>query len=333
MGNEVWMGIVAATLALGGSVYGYLEWQARIMRTRIFDVPGGLRFEGFDFSMEMQRATQQFTVHAKRGQLTRTPVGEGEPMVQKAPLDLTLPAVGLRIEVRRVPLKSPAPDGPQFTGYCTVVVRGPEAPAPAGALAQASREVLTIDKVPEPVALQFQQFAGRVRAWVDKVERRIDKEHKEALRQEQDAAQAAAQEAILAQVAVEKAPDGTLDEAGRKALADAQIAQWRKSAGFTGNSSEVLVDADGRVVWFIDLCEDGRITLHANKRTIHTTLQGASIAPLGGELDIGVRDDYWTEEEPELRFFRLFKGLSMDARRAWKEKIDMVRMSLEGRNR
>ena len=72
----------------------------------------------------------------------------------------------------------------------------------------------------------------------------------------------------------------------------------------------------------------GRITLHANNRTIHTTLAGASIASLGGELEVGVRDDYWSEDEPELRTFRILKGLPPDERRAWKERMEILRDNL-----
>jgi hypothetical protein len=78
----------------------------------------------------------------------------------------------------------------------------------------------------------------------------------------------------------------------------------------------------------VDLGTDGRITLHADKRTIHATLLGAEIASLGGELEIGVRDDYWTEDEPGLRVFRVFKGLPPNERRAWKERLEILRDSL-----
>ena len=83
------------------------------------------------------------------------------------------------------------------------------------------------------------------------------------------------------------------------------------------------------MVWFIDLAKDGRITLHADNRTIHTTLLGASITSSSGVLEIGVRDAYWSEENPSMRVFTIFKGLPSDQRRAWKERLDLLRNNLE----
>jgi hypothetical protein len=104
-----------------------------------------------------------------------------------------------------------------------------------------------------------------------------------------------------------------------------QVAQWRKAAGFAGTSSEIGLNEKGGILWYVDLCPTGRITLHSDKRTIHTNLLGASITSLGGELEVGVRDDYWSEEEPELRRFRILKGLPPDERRAWKERMEILR--------
>jgi hypothetical protein len=103
----------------------------------------------------------------------------------------------------------------------------------------------------------------------------------------------------------------------------AQIAHWRQVAGFSGNS-EVGYAENGKIDWFIDLDPRGRITLHADRRTIHTTLLGATVSSLAGELEVGVRDDYWSEAEPELKSFRLFKGAHSDVRRAWKERLEIL---------
>jgi hypothetical protein len=99
-------------------------------------------------------------------------------------------------------------------------------------------------------------------------------------------------------------------------------------AGFTGSASDVRIDKEGRIEWFIDMNNDGKITLHSDKRTITTTLAGAAIQSVGGELEIGVRDEYWSEAEPELRLFRVLKGTSSDVRRAWKERLEVMRDSL-----
>jgi len=82
------------------------------------------------------------------------------------------------------------------------------------------------------------------------------------------------------------------------------------------------------VVWFIDLCDDGRITLHADKRTVHSTLLGASIRSLGAELEIGVRDDYWSEEDPTLPTFRVLQGMPPGERQAWLDRLEKLRDAL-----
>jgi hypothetical protein len=188
--------------------------------------------------------------------------------------------------------------------------------------------VVKLEGVPEPVVLSFKGFVTRVRIWVEKVELRLERDRVERLRKEEELLQAAEQEQLLAEARANLVTEDALTEQDREALATVQIAKWRKTAGFTGANSEVNIDEEGRVAWFVDLGNDGRITLHADKRTIHTTLLGAEIASLGGEIEIGVRDDYWTEDEPGLRVFRVFKGLPPNERRAWKERLEIVRDSL-----
>ena len=87
-------------------------------------------------------------------------------------------------------------------------------------------------------------------------------------------------------------------------------------------------DPKGRVVWFVDLAGDGRITLHADKHTVHTTLRGASVEAILGELEVGVRDAHWTENDTELRTFRILRGRSAEERRAWRERMEIMRNSL-----
>jgi hypothetical protein len=172
-----------------------------------------------------------------------------------------------------------------------------------------------VDKVPAPVAAQFATFAGQLRLWVEKLEHRIavqrKAEQEEAERQERQATKDAVD-------AAPEVPDETLTP-------EQQVAKWRKAAGFAGTSSEIGLNEKGGVLWFVDLSPTGKITLHSGQRTIHTTLAGAHITSLGGELEVGVRDDYWTEEEPELRRFRILKGLPPDERRAWKERMEILR--------
>jgi len=315
------LGVLAA---LGIAFYLYMDHQARILRTRIFDVPGGLRFESHTFSMEVQSKTKQMVIQARAGHWTHTPLEGGEDVVTVGPLDASVPAAGLQIEVGH------GQSVTQAAGHCTITVKASDALTHAAEnLPGGYRSVVKLEGVPGPVALSFNGFASRVRIWVEKVDVRLSRDRVERLRKEEEAAQAAEQEQLLAEARATLPTEDALTEQDRAALATVQIAQWRKTAGFTGASSEVNIDDEGRVAWFVDLGNDGRITLHADKRTIHTTLLGAEIASLGGEIEIGVRDDYWTEDEPGLRVFRVFKGLPPNERRAWKERLEILRDSLQ----
>ena len=321
--------IVGAIAALGAVLYFYLDQQARTMRTRVVDVPGGLRYEAHGFTLEVQRTGKQVVAAVHTGRLLRTPAQGGETQLQPAPVKVALPAAGLTIEVLKATAPgTPAQERPIPAGFCTIRLRAVEAPSQAADAQAGYRTELCIEQVPELVLVSFTPFAARVRVWIEKIERRLELERVAHARKEEETAQAAEVERLLAEAQASKPVEAALTDSDREALVAIQLSTWRKAAGFTGTASEVQVDDQGRVVWFLDMLDDGRITLHADKRTIHATLQGAAIASLGGELEIGVRDDYWTEEEPALRIFKVFKGLPADARRAWKERLELVRDSV-----
>ncbi len=321
--------IVGAVMALGLALYLHLEYQARTLRTRIVDVSGGLRFEAHSFSIEVRRSSKQLAVISRTGRMVRTPLNKTEAQMQAAPFKALLPAAGLTIEVLR-PIRDPMAQGtPIPVGFCTLRLRATDAPGkdpqpvPGGHLTEVG-----IERVPDIVAVSFENFASRVRVWIEKIEHKLETERVAHARKEAETAQAAEIEQALAEAQASKTVTGPLTDKDREELAALQIAKWRQAAGFTGTATEVSIDAEGRVSWFIDMLNDGRITLHADKRTIHANLVGATVASLGGEVEIGLRDDYWTEDEPALRTFRIFKGMPPDARRAWKERIELVRDSI-----
>jgi hypothetical protein len=321
--------LVGTVSALIMGFYFYLEQQARTLKTRIVNLRDGLRFEAHGFSLEVQRTPKRVKVQANAGVWTSTPLEGGEAVSTAGSHEELLPAAGLKLEVARMPKTPGNTSAASPSGMCTITVTGSDALTNASQnIAGGKSTVVKIDKVPDQVALSFQQFAGRVRVWVEKVERRVEMDRKDRLRKESEAAEVAEQERLFAEASAGKAPDQPLTDADRQAIGDAQIATWRAKAGFTGTSSEVLLGPDGRVLWFLDLHNDGRITLHADKRTIHASLVGATVASLGGEVEIGVRDDYWTEEDPALRTFKVLKGLPAEQRRAWKERLDIVRNSV-----
>jgi hypothetical protein len=128
----------------------------------------------------------------------------------------------------------------------------------------------------------------------------------------------------MAGLRADKPPHEALSEADCNAMAEAQIACWRQAAGFKGQHSAHHTDPRGEVLWFVDLAADGRITLHADKRTVHASLLGARIVATMGEIEVGVRDAYWSEDNPDLRVFQVLKGHSVESRRAWKERLEIL---------
>lgn len=318
--------VVGVIAALGALMYFYLDHQAKTMRTRVVDVPGGLRFEAHGFSVEVQRTSKQLVVATRTGRLARAPLEGGDAQSKMAPLKIALPAAGMQIDVLKAGVPGQEPAVP--AGFCAIRIRATDAPSQAAGATGGFRTELHVERVPELVMVSFNDFAARVRVWIGKIDHRLELERVARARQEKEQADAAEVERLLAEARANKPAEQPLTDSDREALVALQLSTWRKAAGFTGTASEVQVDEQGRVVWFVDVMDDGRITLHADKRTIHATLQGASIASLGGELEIGVRDDYWTEDEPALRIFKVFKGLPADARRAWKERLELIRDSV-----
>lgn len=319
--TEPWLwiaGLLTPAVVVVLGLYGYVEYQARLLKTRSGPIPGGLRFEAHGWSVEVQRAAQQLRVQARQGHYAREPLAsDGMPEPGAAgPVSATLPAAGLQIEVTRSMHGQPGKTS-QPTGWCSVVFRASDERAFAAAEKPGGeRHLLRLEQVPEPVAANFQQFAGQIRVWVDKLDRTLAQQVLQ--RQQRLEAEAAAQARAAARAKKAAEQPVVLD-----LEPEAQIAHWRQVAGFSG-TCEVGYAENGKIDWFIDLDPRGRITLHADRRTIHTTLLGATVSSLAGELELGVRDDYWSEAEPELKSFRLFKGAHADVRRAWKERLEIL---------
>jgi len=283
--------------------FGWVEYHAHLLKTHVTQEGGVLRFVAHGWSVEAHRGKEQLVVQARHGYFSHQQLDGGDPQDQEGAVEATLPAPGLRIEVK--------PGAAQ--GTCVVAFHASDEIAfAAQGKTGGQRSEVRVDRVPAPVATQFATFAGQLRVWVEKLERRIA-----AQRQAEEEA-LALQTAGEAQVVVPEAPKEQL-------APEQQVAQWRKAAGFSGVPSEIGLNEKGGILWFVDLDPTGRITLHSDGRTIHTTLAGASIASLGGELEVGVRDAYWCEEEPGLRRFRILKGLPPDERRAWKERMEILR--------
>jgi hypothetical protein len=278
----------------------------------ILQVSGGLRFEAHRFSVQVQRAQQELHVQCRRGVLKpQASPAPGGPL-QVGPVACNFAAVGISVEVRDCVRPEKGAAGPRPTGYFDVVMRG------------ADGTQLTIERVNAPVATSFKHFYLQVRHWIDKLEQRIARERTERVRIEEGAAQAQQHDALMAQLLAGRTGKEALTPAECEVLAAAQIASWRQAAGFEGLHSAHHTDANGHVVWFVDVAADGRITLHAHKHTLHSTLRGARVESRSGALEVGVRDAHWTEEGPELRDFLVLKGRTAEERRVWKERLEAL---------
>ena len=306
-----------ATLVALGLLF--FELHLRAKRTRVLQLPGGLRFEAQKFSVLFQRGEKAVQVHCARGVLTPAGAAASQAPTKAGRVECKFAALGFRAEVRDSVRTVAGQATPVRTGFSEISLRG------------ADGQVLCIQQVNPAVAADFVAFFRQVRNWIDKLEQRLERERVARLRSEAAAAQAQQEAELLERLLGPQPPEQALEQepsaAALEAVTAAQLALWRQSAGFQGQHCRWQADARGVVVWLVDLADDGRITLHADKHTIHSTLHGASISSTGGGLQIGVRDAWWTEQEPELRLFKVLQ-LGPDERRAWKERLERIRKDL-----
>jgi hypothetical protein len=303
----IWWSL-GAIFVLSIGAYLFAELQAFWMRTSVTKIPGGQRFEAHSFSVDMLRRAGKVRVKARNARYSQQ-AREGQSAMEKSgALDVTFDALGLRIELARMvrTLNNPKPgqDATQPTGWHSLAF-----------LATEEQAELHLDHLPTKVADQFIGFAKQIQVWIERLEHQ-----RQARLEAEEAAKREAEEAAAAKAAL---------KAKGKAAAmspEEQIAQWRRVAGFTGSSSEVGLDGKGGIEWFIDLDPAGRITLHSGRQTAHTTLAGATITSLGGELELTVMD---AEGQPDPHSFRVLKNMPPDVRRAWKERMEILRDSLK----
>jgi hypothetical protein len=293
-----------------------LEMYRRMQRTRIFALADGLRFEAYNFTVQIQRQQHQVHIHCARGVLAVAGDGAPAPPPAGVAVDHVFSAVGFTVEVCAGTNHKAGQAEPVPTGYSDIVFKG------------ADGTQLTMERVSNTVASNFQYFFLQVHRWIVKLEQRLERERVSRLRGDAEAANTQRDQAFMAQLLQGRASQTPLSLEEREAMAAAQIAHWRSAAGFKGQHSAHHTDAGGRVVWLVDLADDGRITLHADGRTVHTTLRGSNMVSNNGELEVGVRDAHWSEIEPQLRVFRVLRARSAEERRAWRERLDIMRMGL-----
>lgn len=320
MMQVVWWALAAAAV-LGACVYGYIEYHAYMLRTKITTVDGGLEFFSQVMTVQSRHAAREVVVHTRRGNYTHQKAAADMADSKAGALTATFSAIGLHISNARIVIKPEGGGAPLETGFSTIEFQGSDdLISRSQGRTPSERSSLVIDHVPNPIADDFQHFANRLNLWIGKIEHGIKVDIERRRKEEEERARAEA----LAAAKAKKAAPVILTDAEREAKAGAQVEVWREAAGFKGSSSEISIDASGEVVWFIDLHPTGRIILHSGKRTFYGSLQGAKVMPLAGELEIGVRDAYWSPEEPQLTPFKVLAGTTPENRVAWKERLDIL---------
>lgn len=330
----MWWALGAAAL-LGGVVYLYMEYQAHLLRTRVEAIPGGMRFVANGFSVELHQSTKTIKViAAKNATHFMNPPGAGEPQVETGACAMDLPGTGLVIDVSRVSVVGSEGQEATPTGWSRITFLAYGKPIKTAAKAKGDGKpapppvhTLRLDQIADPVAQDFHAFANRLRVWIDKLDAQWEaQEEARRLREQEEASKAKGLEQVITDD-----PGHPLTEQERDARVGAQIEKWRAAAGFKGSSTEVSYDARGIIDWLIDLDPTGKVILHAGKRTFYGSLRGATVVGIGNELEVAVRDDFWTEDDPRLAAFRVLGGTHAEVRRAWKERLDLVIQSLAGR--
>jgi hypothetical protein len=322
--------VVLAAIA-GALIYGYMEYQVRMLRTTATKLAGGLLFTSKFLTVGTRNASQEVVVNAPMGRHAVEATAADLARLPRQEIAVVLPAAGLVCDVKT----EASSQAGKAADRCTISFTASDAAKlQALGLPATPAAVVVIDGVPLPVARAFQSFAAQMGLWVERVEHRIHLEREAAQRkaEEEAAAREAAEAAALR--AADKSGKAKEDfstpvsDEERQARIDRQIEALRKAAGFKGNSSEVSADAGGRILWFIDLEPSGRVILQSGNRSFHGSLKGAKITTLTGELEIGVRDALWTAEESMLSNFNILAGAKPEIRLAWKERLEILIRSL-----
>ena len=149
--------LVGATV-LGGGFYLYVEYQTYLLRTSVSSVPGGLRFVAQGLTVESRHSKKELKITAKNGRYVRQLLAGGDEEVQVGPLEVTIAAIGLQIEVSRVAVKDPEGGPAKATGFSRIVFLATDQPLQtAMGHTGGYRSELHLDRVPDAIATQFQK--------------------------------------------------------------------------------------------------------------------------------------------------------------------------------
>ena len=316
-------------------IYGYMEYQVRMLRTTATKLASGLLFTSKFLTVGTRNASQEVILNAPMGLHGVEVTAADLARLPRKELAVVLPAVGLVCDVK----VSSSNKAGAAADRCSITFTSADAAKLESlGLPVAPIAVAVIEDVPLPVARAFQSFASQMALWIERVEHRVhlDREAEQRKKDEEAAAQAAAEATAVraAEKAAGKAASSKDDygypvsDEVRQERINKQIAALRATAGFKGNSSEFGADQGGKLQWFVDLDPAGRVIVLSGNRSFYGSLKGAKITTLTGELELGVRDALWTDEDPMLSNFNILAGSKPEIRLAWKERLEILIRSL-----
>ena len=312
-------------------IYGYMEYQVRMLRTTATKLASGLLFTSRFLTVGTRNATLEVVVNAPRGRHAVEAAAADLARLPKKELAVVLPAIGLVCDVK---VDSTHRAG-KTADRCTITFTASNAAKLlALGLPATPAAVVVIDDVPLPVARAFQNFAGQMGFWIERVEQRVHLEREAEQRKKEEeaaalvAAEAAAQRAVGKTNKTKDDYSTPVSDEDRKVRIDKQIDVLRKAAGFKGASAEFGADPGGKIQWYIELEPSGKVILQSGSRSFSGSLKGAKLTTLVGELELGVRDALWTEEDPALSNFMILAGTKSEVRLAWKERLEILIRSL-----
>ena len=331
-GSGTFIGTVLVLAAVAAAlIYGYMEYQVRMLRTTASKLAGGLLFTSRFITVGTRYATQEVVVNAPQGRHAMEAAAADLARLPNKELAVVLPAIGLVCDVK---VNSTNRAG-KTADRCTITFTASDAAKRlALGLPATPAAVVVVDNVPLPVAHAFQSFAGQMALWIERVEQRVhlEREAQQRKKEEEAAAQAAVEAAVqraLGKTSKTKDDYSTpVSDEERKARIDKQIDVLRKAAGFKGSSAEVGADPGGKIQWYVELEPSGKVILQSGSRNFSGSLKGAKVTTLAGELELGVRDALWTEEESTLSNFLILSGVKSEVRLAWKERLEILIRSL-----
>lgn len=312
-------------------IYGYMEYQVRMLRTTATKLASGLLFTSRFLTVGTRNATLEVVVNAPQGRHAVEAAAADLARLPKKELAVVLPAIGLVCDVK---VDSTHRAG-KTADRCTITFTASNAAKLlALGLPATPAAVVVIDDVPLPVARAFQNFAGQMGFWIERVEQRVHLEREAEQRKNEEeaaalvAAEAAAQRAVGKTNKTKDDYSTPVSDEDRKVRIDKQIDVLRKAAGFKGASAEFGADPGGKIQWYIELEPSGKVILQSGSRSFSGSLKGAKLTTLVGELELGVRDALWTEEDPALSNFMILAGTKSEVRLAWKERLEILIRSL-----